>query len=200
MVTAGLKRGIYPIITYPLETAMSWRLLLPIELCIAAVLGFLAEGVANFIEKKDTLHTHGVPWGPFDRRAPVEYSFQQALLYGLGFCSLWLLADFILMVFPYIHNAYSWLLRLLGLQLTEVFVSALIVGLGFLAFWFKARYQFAYGLVEVIFAAVAAIVTTRQIIPNMSWGTTIASYVGAIYIVSRGLNNIRDAKVAREAK
>ena len=102
---------------------MPWKLLLPTELFAAVVLGFLAESVVYFTEKKDRLHTHGVAWGPFDRRPPVRYSFLRAMAFASGSCIVWLLADFVIMIFPHIHSAYSWLFRVLGVELTELFAT-----------------------------------------------------------------------------
>jgi hypothetical protein len=179
---------------------MSWTFLLITELCIAAALGFSAESILYFREKKDRLHSHGGPWGIFDRRPPVRYLYFRALAFTSAFCVALGFADFVIVVLPYIHNGYSWLIELLGLRLAELLVSASVVGLGFVAFWFKGKKQLLYGSVEVFFAAIAAIVTTRQITPTTNWGATIASFIGSIYIVSRGLNNIKDAMDKRPNK
>jgi hypothetical protein len=104
-----------------------------------------------------------------------------------------------------IHLAVPFLLRgcvllmgKLGLQNVQLLVGAAVLLLGVAAFSFKLVNQVIYGVVEVLFAGVAADVTSRQMNAGADWAAQIATLIGAVYIVSRGLSNIKEGFASKQ--
>jgi len=116
------------------------------------------------------------------------------------FAVVWLLSSAVIVVMPYVREGFLRLLQIFGVQVTQLLISLIVIALGSFAFLFKQKRLHSYGLVEVIFAAVAAVIASRQIKPNTEWAGPIASLIGCVYIVSRGLSNMRDGMKAREKK
>jgi hypothetical protein len=106
--------------------------------------------------------------------------------------AIFFLGDATLMVGPFLARSYLWLMATFGLKATQLVIGVTVVVIGFGAFFFKSRHQTAYGAVEVTFAWVAAIIAARQMKPRADWSGQIATLIGAIYIVSRGLGNAKD--------
>ncbi len=119
-----------------------------------------------------------------------------AFFAGLAF----ILADFVVWLGPYAREGYSWIVQTFGLQATHLLLAAAVVMFGVSAFVFKSNYQRVYGIVEVGFAFVAAIVSARQIKPEGDWSGPVATLIGCVYIVSRGLGNMEDGRKAEQAR
>jgi hypothetical protein len=118
------------------------------------------------------------------------------LFYGVGFLVLILvslgIAEVVQLAGPFIVRAYLFSIQRLGGQNTEVVIGVAVLISGIAAFFFKLKHQRAYGAVEVLFGGVAAVVTARQMKAATNWTPQITALIGAVYIVSRGLNNISD--------
>jgi uncharacterized membrane protein HdeD (DUF308 family) len=100
---------------------------------------------------------------------------------------------------PFLKTPALWMMSKLGLRLTQLLVGAGVLPLGFGAFFFKLRHQKTYGCVEILFAGIAAVIAARQMKPASDWSGQIATLVGAVYIVSRGLSNIKDGFKTKNA-
>jgi hypothetical protein len=120
-------------------------------------------------------------------------SFADRLLFAtlsvfLIFCA----ADALILLPRYLKIAILWGMNKFGVQAMQLLIAGIVLLFGWLAFLFKQKDQRSYGLVEVFFAAIAGVITARQIKFGADWSGQAAALVGVIYIVSRGLNNVRD--------
>jgi hypothetical protein len=95
--------------------------------------------------------------------------------------------------------AFLWAMRILGVKSLQILIGLGVVLFGYIAFAFKAINQRLYGTVEIAFAGVAGIITARQIRFEADWSGQAAALIGAVYIVSRGLSNVKDG-IAKEKK
>ncbi|WP_263385536.1 hypothetical protein [Granulicella arctica] len=77
---------------------------------------------------------------------------------------------------------------------SQFFVAGITLTLGMLAFWFKKKSQINYGLFEIIFGVASAFRLSRGLLVQEAMLAQWASLVGAVYVVSRGLNNIADGE------
>jgi hypothetical protein len=116
------------------------------------------------------------------------------------FGAMFVIADVFWISEPYIHKLFFYLLDALGVQGTQVGVGALVIVCGAGAYWFKAKNQLSYGIVEVIFAGAAGVVTARELSTATQLAGPIATLIGAVYVVSRGISNIMDATAKRNAQ
>jgi len=86
-----------------------------------------------------------------------------------------------------------------GAHFTQMFVAGIVIGAGWSAAIFKRRNQLWYGYVEVFFGVMSAIaIVSRTNFAAVEFATlSLAQFgglVGCIYVVARGLTNIREAK------
>jgi hypothetical protein len=79
-------------------------------------------------------------------------------------------------------------------RFSQVFVAAMTLGLGILAFSFKKKSQVNYGWFEVFFGIASAFRLSRGLLVQEAMLAQWASLVGAVYVVSRGINNIVDGE------
>jgi hypothetical protein len=110
---------------------------------------------------------------------------------------LFVFIDLILLSTPYGVVFIEYLMRKLGVRAAQLFVSVVVLILGSLAYWFKLKKQVWYGVVEIAFAASAAVIAARQLKPGTEWAGPIATLGGAVYIVNRGLENVAKGRAPR---
>src|SRR5215469_17432387 len=79
-----------------------------------------------------------------------------------------------------------------GLHVTQILVSLTIIGIGVAAYFFKRWNQGLYGLVEMVFAAVAVFGVARTLTPQKLLLAQWATLGGFAYVVSRGWGNVWD--------
>jgi hypothetical protein len=106
--------------------------------------------------------------------------------------SMFLLGDLASVLVPFAHKFFTHLLRALGLQGTQLAVGASVLIIGLYAYRFKVRNQLAYGLVEIVFAGAAGVVTAKQMTTGEQLPACVAGLIGAVYVVSRGASNFVD--------
>ena len=126
------------------------------------------------------------------RLSPLGRSFHYWLVLSATLSLTFVFADLFIWITPYLRQGYALTLQKLGLQTTQLLLSAVIMGLGGLAYVFKQKDQRMYGIIEIIFAGAASVITSRQVRLGGDLASPIASLVGCVYIVSRGLNNYSD--------
>ena len=142
------------------------------------------------------------PFTPLGKWPTVKDRSTAALGGAVFVAAIFLLADSIALVAPYGHLWYFALVSRFGVQVTEILIAMGVLVFGVLAFLFKANYQRAYGVVEIVFAASLALVTAQQLRSQESWTATMMGLGGCVYVVSRGLGNYTDpskSPAAREA-
>ena len=91
----------------------------------------------------------------------------------------------------FLKSAAVYLLRQ---RYSQFFVATITLGLGTLAFWFKKKSQVNYGWFEVFFGVASAFRLARGLLVQEAMLAQWASLVGAVYVVSRGINNIVDGE------
>jgi len=93
------------------------------------------------------------------------------------------------------------IVAVLGLHLTQALAIALVPALGFAAFQFRLRSKLYYGMIEVLFAVISAIAVVSRVnftsipVSQMSLAQ-LTALVGSVYVVTRGLTNIYEARRA----
>jgi len=119
---------------------------------------------------------------------PINMGIRVFIIFGAMFA----IADGIWAIEPYIHRIFFRTLNALGLQWIEIVVGVLVIICGLYAYWFKNKYLLYYGIVEVIFAGAAGVVTAKQLATSAQIAGPIATLIGSVYVVSRGVSNIAD--------
>jgi hypothetical protein len=114
------------------------------------------------------------------------------LIVALFVAAVLFTADGVILALPDLHAGYVVLKSWLGLRLTTLAIVAAVFGFGWLAYKFKEKKPVAYGLVEVLFALFSATIAARQM--TSDWTAPVLALVGAMYIVSRGFNNMAGVK------
>jgi len=66
------------------------------------------------------------------------------------------------------------------------------MSVSFIVIFLKTKHRRIYGVIEVVFAWVAGVIAARQMKPGADWSGQIATMIGAVYIVSRGLENVKE--------
>lgn len=84
--------------------------------------------------------------------------------------------------------------HLLQQRYSQFFVAGITLALGTLAFWFKRKNQVNYGLFEIVFGVASAFRLARGLLVQEAMLAQWASLVGAVYVVSRGVNNVVDGE------
>jgi hypothetical protein len=130
---------------------------------------------------------------------PLPNALNMGIRAFIVFEVMFLIGDLIWFAEPYIHKLFFRLLDAFGVQGTQVGIGVLVIFFGAAAYSFKVKTQFWYGFVEVIFAGVAGVVTARQLNPAAQLAGPIATLIGAVYVVSRGISNIMDARTKKTA-
>jgi hypothetical protein len=85
---------------------------------------------------------------------------------------------------------------------THITVGFVVIGFGLLIYAIKKENQLLYGIVELVFAFVAGVQTASQMVLTAApaqEATHLLALGGAVYVVSRGLNNIDEA-IAKKKK
>ena len=77
---------------------------------------------------------------------------------------------------------------------SQFFVAVITLALGTFAFWFKKKNQVNYGLFEIAFGIACAFRLARGLLVQEAMLAQWASLVGAVYVVSRGVNNVVDGE------
>jgi hypothetical protein len=113
---------------------------------------------------------------------------------------IFLIGDGMVAISPWLKRISLWAMNALGVKSMQLLVGLSVLLLGFSAFYFKLKRQISYGAVEVFFAWTAGVIAARQMRPDSDWSGQIATLIGAVYIVSRGLGNIKDGLNAKSAK
>ena len=89
--------------------------------------------------------------------------------------------------------------QLIGPYRTKIIIGIVVVVLGFVTYEFKRLNQRWYGFVEVIFGIVYGFSIAFTMAPDKANLPQWASLVGCAYVISRGMNNMNDAKKARQS-
>jgi len=129
-------------------------------------------------------------WFPWLKRLPdkINLGIRVFLVFG----AMFIVADSVWLLEPHLREAYAYCLAKLGLQGTQIGAGVIVVVVGFYAYWFKVKHQLAYGMVEIIFAGAAGVVTARQMSTATQWAGSVATLIGAVYVVSRGVGNVAE--------
>ena len=163
------------------------------EILTSAIIGFVAFYVLG---KAFAAIAIILPW--FRSKRSLRRDILDWLILSGFALAIFFLADVVILLAPYAGQGYSWAMQTLGLQAAHLLLAASVISLGIGAFFFKTDYQPAYGVVELLFAAVGAVIAARQIHPGGDWSGQIATLIGCVYIVSRGLGNIKDGLEAKD--
>jgi hypothetical protein len=91
-------------------------------------------------------------------------------------------------------EAFLWLNRVIGKQLTALAMTTAVFAFGILAFEFKRESQYWYGLVEILFGGAYVYNITVNIQPGEQMFAKWATICGCVYVIARGLNNMQDAR------
>ncbi len=179
------------------------------EVGLAILLGYLLTALVyqnlqfiygvkapSFLRYMRAIHSGSAPRDltPMEER---DFAFALWLALTLMVAVMFFAADAVVSAAPFLKRFYLWSMRTFGLQVTQLLLACAVLLLGWAAFKLKEKHQRTYGVVEVLFAWVAAVITARQMKPGMDWSGQVATLVGAVYIVSRGLNNIKDGAIAK---
>jgi hypothetical protein len=89
--------------------------------------------------------------------------------------------------------AFRWLAKTFGIHLAQFAIFAGVVAVGTFAHWFKKKNQKWYGVVEVAFGTASAGSISFRMMPGPLFAQW-ATLAGCAYVITRGLNNISDAK------
>jgi hypothetical protein len=114
--------------------------------------------------------------------------------------AVFVVGDVVIALSPFLRHFYVWFMGTFGLKVTQLLMGIVVIVLGVGAFFFKVNAQISYGAVEIMFAWVAGVITAHQIRPGADSSGQMATLIGAIYIVSRGLGNIKEGIKARVEK
>ncbi len=181
---------------------MNWLIWsLPVEIGLAVLFGY---GMSSFLlvtlpftqRYLDSLKYSKTPGARMPWPRPTEYQLKvQAWIVSSLFCmAVFLAADVIVAIEPYLVRTYLWSMRTIGLEATQLLLGGVVVALGRGAYVFKRDNQYLYGIVEVLFAFVAAVITARQMKAGGDWSPQVSALIGAVYIVSRGMGNIKEGQ------
>jgi hypothetical protein len=77
--------------------------------------------------------------------------------------------------------------------------SLTAAGLGLAAYLFKRADQYRYGIVEIVFGTIGGGLATAYIGVD-NFYATVATFIGCIYVVARGCNNVMDGQEREEEK
>jgi hypothetical protein len=86
---------------------------------------------------------------------------------------------------------------------THITVGLIVIALGLATYNLKKNNQLVYGAIELVFAFAAGVQTATQIVWTMppAQGAGYLVALGAsVYVVSRGLNNIDEARAKKRQK
>ncbi len=157
----------------------------------------LLVGVLGFIVARAMRQLLSYRGQPLFEKSMETTGFKLGSVFAAGTLGL---ADVMIVVLSYAPRAFVKLMQILGLHLTQLVIGAVVVLVGYLAYKFKAAKQAAYGAVEIMFAAAAAIVTGRQMSMTADWTGPAASLVATVYVVSRGLSNYAEGVSRQKGK
>jgi hypothetical protein len=93
-----------------------------------------------------------------------------------------------------IQRALEWVMRKLGLQVTQLLIAFIVTGFGIGAYKFKSFNQKWYGIVEVVVGFLSAVFVAGTLTPGTLELAKWATLGGAAYVVQRGLGNYFDGK------
>lgn len=82
----------------------------------------------------------------------------------------------------------------LGLHGAQCTVAFGVLLIGLVAYLLKRSQQFLYGLVEVVFACVAALNVSAGVRPGEDVFARWATLAGLVYVVSRGMSNLSEGR------
>jgi hypothetical protein len=94
----------------------------------------------------------------------------------------------------YASRVFATLIHAVGLHLAQIVVSIGVISAGILGHWFKRKNQRWYGFVEVVFGSASGIVIGFTMFAGQPLLTQWVTLVGCAYVISRGLNNMSEAK------
>ena len=137
-------------------------------------------------------------WLPILKRLPRPINL--GLRIFMVFVAMYAIADVVWIVEPYLRVVFGLALHTLGIQGIELVIGIGVVIFGFIAYLVKSTHPITYGILEVVFAGSAGVITAKQLIESGQIGAPIATLIGAIYVVSRGLNNIDDGLEKKRKK
>jgi hypothetical protein len=157
-----------------------------------AVLAGIAGALTSRI---NLLFPIGPPrFAPSKKRAAIHF-VEAMLVVGL----IMLLADALIAVGPLLPRVYMAAMKVLGLEVTELLVGFGVAALGYFAWLFKDANQMWYGRVEFVLAAVAAIITAKQIAGGKELFSSLSTMVGTLYFAARGFGNAAEGKLKQIA-
>jgi hypothetical protein len=163
----------------------------------AEVVVALLVGVLGLIFARATRQILSYRGQPLFEKSMETAGFTLGLVFAAGTLAF---ADVMIVLLSNAPRVFVKLMQILGLHLTQLVIGAVVVLLGFLAYKFKASKQSAYGAVEIMFAAAAAIVTARQMSMTTDWTGPAASLGATVYVVSRGLSNYKEGVARQKGK
>lgn len=97
-------------------------------------------------------------------------------------------------LFMIVNCGYEFLKHTVGVQGTQYVIAASVIGAGIAAYFFRKTSQYIYRLVEVLFAAIAAIRISLRLQPQQILFTEWVALVGCAYVVARGVSNMSEAR------
>ena len=106
------------------------------------------------------------------------------------------LAGVVISPFGRFSGFFLWLDHIMGRQLSGILAALIVFSFGMLAHRFKQESQYWYGVVEVLFGASYAFSTVLSMKAEEAMFARWATLFGCVYVVARGLNNMRDARKA----
>ncbi len=181
---------------------MSWQLTLFSEIAVSIDLAALITfGAFPYIFSRYPTIREMLLRGQSPTDANIRRARWLTLPIGSAFfLALFLLADGLTLAAPFLERFYLLLLQKVGGTNTPLLVGGLVIAVGSCAFVLKLKRQMTYGVVEVFFAGISAVIAARQIEPGKDWSGPIVTLIGAAYIVSRGLGNAKDGYKANKER
>jgi hypothetical protein len=171
------------------EAGMRWSAIIGWEVLLSGTIASILTW--SFYRAGDVVPRRSKGWLSFVNQFPNKVQVWTRVLVVFG--SMFLIGDVVSVLGPFTQRAYSYVLGILGIEGTQIFVSVLVVFLGCAAYLFKVRNQLAYGIVEIVFAGAGGLVAGKEIT-----AASVATLIGAVYVVSRGLDNLADGLEKRK--
>lgn len=168
--------------------SQSWGIAIVTQVIVAIVLGALIPVVLSGVLLMFSAAISDADKAE-DYRKTITQGLKKWIAKTIGILlAVFLIADGVVAVLPYVWAGYRHLLDWLGVRVLHTFIAVGVVGVGYGAFKFKEAKKKWYGVVEVVFAGVSVVVALMTTKPDNRVGLVI-TVVGAMYVSSRGFGN-----------